>query len=338
MKIYNDFSLKSYNTFGLNYRCNRFIEVEFAEEIYSINNKFCLNESRFLVVGEGSNILFTKDFEGTVLHPTFNSLSLLKEDKDFFYFLVEAGKNWDEFVRFTVKKKLGGIENLISIPGLVGAAPIQNIGAYGQEVKDVIESVNFFDFSDNLFKSLPNHQCLFSYRNSIFKSELKNKVFITSVELRLKKNPKPSLEYGNVKEEITNRGIVNPSIEDVSNVISEIRNKKLPSPNVIGNAGSFFKNPIINKTKFDELKRKFIDIPFFVVSETQIKIPAAWLIERVGYKGKVKGNVATYHKQPLVIVNLGNASGTEILDFANDIREKIYNEFEITLETEVNII
>ncbi len=338
MKIFNDFSLKEYNTFGLNYKCAAFIEVEFAEEIYSINKMFELNKAEHLVIGQGSNILFTKDFDGIVIHPTFNNFSIKSQDHNFLYLEVEAGKNWDELVKFTVSKNLGGIENLTSIPGLVGAAPIQNIGAYGQEIQDVIEYVHFFDFNDNIFKVIDNNQCRFDYRNSIFKQELKNKVFITSIELKLQKNPTPKIDYGNVKDELIKSGIETPTIEDVSNIIDKIRKNKLPLPKEIGNAGSFFKNPIVNAFKFYELKKSFPDIPFFELSENQIKIPAAWLIEKIGFKGITIGNVGTYHKQPLVIVNLGNASGLEILDFTNEIRSKIFRHFGIELETEVNII
>lgn len=338
MKIFNDFSLKEYNTFGLNYNCAAFIEVEFKEEIYSINKMFELSKAEHLIIGQGSNILFTKDFDGIVIHPIFNNFSVKNQDHNFLYLEVEAGKNWDELVRFAVSKNLGGIENLISIPGLVGAAPIQNIGAYGQEIKDVIEYVHFFDFNDNFFKVFDKNQCRFDYRNSVFKQELKNKILITSIELKLKKNPKPIIDYGNIKDELIKSGIEIPTVEDVCNIIANIRKNKLPLPKEIGNAGSFFKNPIVSNSKFEELKKSFPEIPFFEVSEGLKKIPAAWLIEKVGFKGKTKGNVGTYYKQPLVIVNFGNASGNEILDFANEISSKVLSDFGIELEKEVNII
>ncbi len=338
MKIFNDYSLKKFNTFGLNYHCDAFIEVEFAEEIYSINKIFELNKAKHLIIGEGSNILLTKNFDGIVLHPTFKDLSLKHEDNNFTYLEIEAGKNWDELVRYTVDKNLGGIENLISIPGLTGAAPIQNIGAYGQEIKDVIDTVQFFDFEDSLFKVFNNSECKFGYRNSIFKQELKNNVFITSIEIKLNKEPKLILDYGNVRDELFNSGVVNPTIREVSATIERIRKNKLPSTAEIGNAGSFFKNPVVNKSVFENLKKSFADIPFFKVNESEIKIPAAWFIEKIGYKGLKKGNVGTYHKQPLVIVNFGNASGLEILDFANKIKEKVLSDFGVELETEVNII
>ncbi|MCX7611462.1 MAG: UDP-N-acetylmuramate dehydrogenase [Ignavibacterium sp.] len=338
MKVYNNFSLKYFNTFGLNYTCETFIEVEYAEEIYSINKKYNLSQKKFLVLGEGSNILFTKDFDGIVLHPSFNNFTVEQEDSEHIYIKIEAGKNWDEFVRYTVEKNIGGIENLISIPGLVGAAPIQNIGAYGQEIKDTISFVHFFDFEKNVFRVYNNKQCNFGYRDSIFKKRLKNKIFITSIELKLDKNPKPVLDYYDVKNELMKNGIKNPTIKDISNIISKIRENKLPSPRMIGNAGSFFKNPIIDKNKFEALKRIYSNIPFFYLNENKVKIPAAWLIEKIGYKGKVNGNVATYHKQPLVLINLGNASGNEILDFANEIKNEILNQFDIDLELEVNVV
>lgn len=338
MKIFDNYSLKNLNTFQLNYKCKTFIEVESCDEIYEINKIFNLSNTKFLVIGEGSNILFTKDFDGVVLHPKFDNISFKYEDDQTISLEVEAGKNWDKLVRFTVGKYLGGIENLILIPGLTGATPIQNIGAYGQEVKDVIESVHFFDFEDNLFKVLFNNQCRFGYRNSIFKQELKNRVFITSIQLKLNKNPIPKIDYGNLRDELNKLGIVSPSIQDVSRLIEKIRSEKLPSPKEFGNAGSFFKNPIVEKTKFEVIKKHYSDIQFFNFSDNQIKIPAAWLIEKIGYKGKVKGNVATYQKQPLVLINLGNATGIEILSFANEIKEKVLNAFDIELETEVNIV
>lgn len=338
MKIFDNYSLKNLNTFQLNYKCKTFIEVESCDEIYEINKIFNLSNTKFLVIGEGSNILFTKDFDGVVLHPKFDNISFKYEDDQTISLEVEAGKNWDKLVRFTVNKNLGGIENLILIPGLTGATPIQNIGAYGQEVKDVIESVHFFDFEDNLFKVLFNNQCRFEYRNSIFKQELKNRVFITSIQLKLNKNPIPKIDYGNLRDELNKLGIVSPSIQDVSRLIEKIRSEKLPSPKEFGNAGSFFKNPIVGKTKFETIKKHYSDIQFFNFSDNHIKIPAAWLIEKIGYKGKVKGNVATYQKQPLVLINLGNATGIEILSFANEIKEKVLNAFDIELETEVNIV
>jgi len=338
MKIFENISLKRFNTFGLNYNCKTFIEIEYPEEIYSINKKFNLSESKFIIIGEGSNILLTKDFDGFVLHPVFNQIIQTKEDDDYVYFEVEAGVNWNQFVKFSINKNLGGIENLISIPGLVGAAPIQNIGAYGQEIKDVIDSVNFFDFNDYIFKSYSNQNCKFEYRNSIFKQGLKNKILITSIELKLQKNPKPNLNYSDVRIEIKKIGISNPTIQQVSEIISKIREVKLPSPNKIGNAGSFFKNPIVDTKKFEKIRENFNEIPFFKLNSDYVKIPAAWLIDKIGYKGKIKGNVGTYHKQPLVIVNLGNATGEEILNFANEIKEKVLFEFNIELETEVNII
>ncbi len=338
MKIFNDFSLKRFNTFGLNYKCDAFIEVEFAEEIYSINKMFELDKARHLIIGEGSNILLTKDFEGIVIHPVFNNLKIKTVEKNSVLIEVEAGKNWNDLVQFAVNKNLWGIENLISIPGLVGAAPIQNIGAYGQEIKDVIETVQFFDFDDALFKVYEKEKCRFDYRSSIFKQELKNRVFITSIELNLSKEPKPILDYGNVKDELKKAEIINPTIEDMSNTIAKIRKSKLPSPEEIGNAGSFFKNPIIFSSKAEEIKKNYPDLPIFKTNNSYVKIPAAWLIEKIGYKGKTKGNVATYHKQPLVLINLGNATGEEILEFANEIIVKVKQVFDILLETEVNII
>jgi UDP-N-acetylmuramate dehydrogenase len=240
MKIFNDFSLKQFNTFGLNVNCDAFVEVEFAEEIYSVNKMFELNSAKHLIVGQGSNILFTKDFDGIVIHPVFNNCRIKNQNKKSVLIEVEAGKNWNEFVQFTVSNNIWGIENLISIPGLAGAAPIQNIGAYGQEVKNVIEYVQFFDFADGLFKIYENSLCKFDYRNSIFKNELNGKGLIISIEFRLSKTPKPILDYGNVKDEILKSGIINPSIVQIATTISNIRSKKLPDTDKFRKCRKFF--------------------------------------------------------------------------------------------------
>lgn len=338
MKIINYFSVKKLNTFGLDYKCKTYIELEYFEEIYSVNKKLKLSESKFLVLGEGSNILFTGDFDGIIIHPKFKNYYLTKQDRNNVYFLFEAGIKWNDIVKFAVSKNYWGIENLILIPGLAGAAPIQNIGAYGQEIKDVIESVHFFDFEDNVFKIFNNQQCHFDYRNSIFKQQLKNKILITAIELKFNKTPKPKLDYARIKDELIKAGITKPTITDISNTIANIRQNKLPSIEKFGNAGSFFKNPIIDIKKLNHLKIDYPEVPFFPLNENYVKIPAAWLIEKVGYKGKSTGNVATYENQPLVIINLGNATGEEILNFALEIKQIVFNVFDIVLEPEVNII
>lgn len=337
MKIFENYSLAELNTFHIDVRANKFIVVEKVNELDNLIDFVELSSGKFLILGGGSNILFTKDFDGTILHLSFNQLSEIKSDDRFIYIKAEAGLIWDELVKYSVDKNLGGIENLAMIPGTVGAAPIQNIGAYGQELKDSLVEVEYFDLTDRKIKTISNEECEFGYRDSIFKKSLRDRFMITSVTLRLSKNPVPVFNYGNVSNELSKSGLDKPTIKDVSNIIRKIRTEKLPDPNQIGNAGSFFKNPIVDENKFECIKEKYPDIPSFR-QENKIKIPAAWLIEKSGLKGYKKGNVGTYPNQPLVIVNYGKASGKEILEFAHLIQSKVFEKFQIQLEPEVNII
>lgn len=337
MKLFENYSLKEFNTFHIDVNAGKFIVVEKITELDELIGPFELSAGKFLILGGGSNILFTKDFDGTILHLSFNQLTEIKSDDNFTYIKAEAGMIWDDLVKYSVDKNLGGIENLAMIPGTVGAAPIQNIGAYGQELKDSLVEVEYFDLTDRKIKTIDNEKCQFGYRDSVFKKSLKNKFIITSVTLRLSKYPVPILNYGTVANELSKSGIDKPTIKDVSNIIRKIRTEKLPDPNHIGNAGSFFKNPVIDENKFGEIKEKYPDVPSFR-QENKIKIPAAWLIEKSGLKGFRKGNVGTYPNQPLVIVNYGTASGKEILEFAQLIQDTVSEKFQIQLEPEVNVI
>lgn len=337
MKLFENYSLKDFNTFHIDVKAEKFIEIESSAELLEFVKNFETNSKKILVLGGGSNILFTKDFDGIILHPTFRNLQKISEDDKSVIIEVDAGMNWDDLVKYAVENNFGGIENLALIPGTVGAAPIQNIGAYEQELKDTLVQVDYFDLSEKKLKILNDAQCKFGYRDSIFKNELKNKFIITNVTLRLKKNPEPNVNYGNVKNELIKSGITNPTIADVSNIIRKIRTEKLPDPAKIGNAGSFFKNPFVDEVTFEKIKNEFLDVPSFK-QEGKIKIPAAWLIEKSGLKGFRKENVGTYPYQPLVIVNYGAATGKEILDFAMLISQTVKNKFNIELEPEVNII
>lgn len=337
MKLFENYSLKDFNTFHIDVKAEKFIEIESSAELLEFVKNFETNSKKILVLGGGSNILFTKDFDGIILHPTFRNLQKISEDDKSVIIEVDAGMNWDDLVKYALENNFGGIENLALIPGTVGAAPIQNIGAYEQELKDTLVQVDYFDLSEKKLKILNNAQCKFGYRDSIFKNELKNKFIITNVTLRLKKNPEPNVNYGNVKNELIKSGITNPTIADVSNIIRKIRTEKLPDPAKIGNAGSFFKNPFVDEVTFEKIKNEFLDVPSFK-QEGKIKIPAAWLIEKSGLKGFRKENVGTYPYQPLVIVNYGAATGKEILDFAMLISQTVKNKFNIELEPEVNII
>ena len=337
MKLFENYSLKDFNTFHIDVKAEKFIEIESSAELLEFVKNFETNSKKILVLGGGSNILFTKDFDGIILYLTFKNLKQISENDESVILEADAGMIWDELVKYSVEKNLGGIENLAMIPGTVGAAPIQNIGAYGQELKDSLYEVEYLDLSDLKFKSINSERCQFGYRDSIFKRMLNKNFIITKVSFRLKKNPELILNYGNVLNELKKEGIINPTVREVSNIIRKIRTEKLPDPNQIGNAGSFFKNPFIDEVTFQKIKNEFPDVPSFK-QEGKIKIPAAWLIEKSGLKGLRKENVGTYPYQPLVIVNYGNATGKEILDFALLIRQTVKNRFNIELEPEVNII
>lgn len=337
MKILNNYSLKNYNTFGVNAKAEFFIEINSKSQLKEIlsSRQF----ERIIVLGGGSNILFTSSsISGLVMKINFKGIDIIEEDESSALINASAGVNWDDLVKYCVEKNFWGIENLSHIPGSLGAAPIQNIGAYGQEIKDVFESLISVGINNADEVVMSKEQCKFSYRNSIFKNELKNKFIITNVRLRLLKNPVINFSYGSVSDELTKRNIRNPGINDLREVIISIRSSKLPDPKIIGNAGSFFKNPQITNTKYDELRDLFPNIPNFSNEKHNFKISAAWLIEKAGLKGKRIGEVGTHPNQPLVIVNYGNALGKEIFNFAMDIKDIVSDRFGIDLESEVNII
>ncbi len=337
MKIFKSYQLKDYNTFGVKVIADSFAEINSAEDLIELLSSGVSSE--ILVLGSGSNILFRDSFVHTlVLKINIKGIKII--DENAYSVLIEAksGEKWDDLVKYCVQRNYGGIENLSLIPGNVGAAPIQNIGAYGQELKDVFESLTAVRLDDGTKIHLTNEECKFDYRDSIFKRDLKNQVAITSVRLRLNKNPITNKNYGTINEELINCGIKNPTIKDISNVIRKIRTEKLPDPVKIGNAGSFFKNPVVDLKTFEMIKSKFTDLTSFKLEENKVKISAAWLIEKSGLKDFRVGNVGTYSKQPLVIVNYGNATGKEILSIAELIKQNVKKNFEVDLETEVNII
>jgi len=338
MIIKENFSLKQNNTFGIDIKAKYFAEV-----FSNIGLKELLSLDKYksipkFILGGGSNILFTKDFEGLVIKISSNEIQIIKEEDDFAFVKASAGVNWHDLVLYCIKRNYGGIENLSLIPGKVGAAPIQNIGAYGQELKDVFYSLNGI-FIDNLKeKTFYKDECRFAYRNSIFKKELKNMFVITDVTLKLSKYPEINISYGTVEVELKKKNLNYITIKDVSEVICEIRKSKLPDPAKIGNAGSFFKNPEISKQKFNELKINFPGIIGYNTADNMVKVPAGWLVEKAGLKGKRIGNTGTHPKQALVIVNHGNATGREILDFKDYVKRTILEKFAIELEEEVNIV
>jgi len=337
MNILENVSLRNYNTFGIDVKAKAVAEIFSENDLKETLELSEFKDSRKLVIGGGSNILLTKNFDGLVIKNSIPGINIIDEDN--LTVLIEAGAGviWHDLVQYCVNKNFGGIENLALIPGTAGAAPIQNIGAYGQEIKDIFFSLKGVSVHDLKSKSYNNMECKFSYRDSIFKNELKEKFIITYTTLRLEKNPVVSLNYASINEELEKLNIKHATIKDVSDVICDIRRKKLPNPAVLGNAGSFFKNPEINAYQLDELKKNYPGIAWYKMDNGQIKLAAAWLIEKCGWKGKHIGNVGSHLTQPLVLVNYGGASGEEVLGLAKDIKDSVYERFGITLHEEVNI-
>lgn len=335
MNIQQNISLKNYNTFGIDVNAKRFVSVSSFYELQEVLN---FEKDVFLLSG-GSNMLLTKSIDKLVIHLDIKGISIDSEDENHVYLTVNAGEDWHEFVLWCLDQNYGGIENLSLIPGNVGTCPIQNIGAYGVEVKDVITKVEGINIETSKRIQFSNDECQFGYRNSVFKNELKGKVVLTSVSFRLtKSNHKLNTNYGAIETELANQNITSPTIKDVSNAVIKIRQSKLPDPKKIGNSGSFFKNPVISLEHFQQLQGKHPNIPSYKVSGSEIKVPAGWLIETAGFKGKRFGEYGVHEKQALVLVNYGNASGKDIFQLAKKIQETIRTSFDISLEIEVNVI
>lgn len=336
IEIKKDYPLKSRNTFGLTANSRFFVEASIADKI-----SFSLNYASYyslpvLILGGGSNILFTKDFEGLIIHPTIQGIDVVEDAPQTITVRIGAGINWDSLVEWSVSRGYGGLENLSFIPGNVGACPIQNIGAYGVEAKDTIVKVEGINIITKKTVEFTNAECLFDYRYSIFKGELRHRVIITHVYFKLSKTPNLITHYGNLDEEIEKLG--EKSIKTVREAVINIRKRKLPDPVEMGNAGSFFKNPVVKTSVFESIQSKFEKVPSFPASENHVKIPAGWLIEQCGWKGKQVGNCGVHKDQALVLVNYGNATGTEILNLAHQIQKTVKDKFAVELEMEVNII
>ena len=333
--IRKNISLKKYNSFNIDVNAKEFVEVNSKDELIEIANK--TKDKNVLYLGGGSNILFTRDFDGIVIHLNIKGVQFEKTNSDETVVQANAGENWNNFVEFCIKNNLGGIENLSMIPGNVGSAPVQNIGAYGVELKDVFLTCEVFNKNDFSIKTYNLEDCKFEYRNSIFK-ENKN-LIILSVRIKLKnKNHKINSSYGGINDELKKLKISKPTIKDISNVVCSIRKRKLPDPKIIGNAGSFFKNPVVKKDKLEWIKKYFNDVPSYKLDDKNYKIPAAWLIESAGLKGKELDGFGIHKTQPLVLVNYGGARGEDIYKLSLSIKEIIFKIFKIELETEVNII
>ena len=333
--IRKNISLKKYNSFNIDVNAKEFVEVNSKDELIEIANK--TKDKNVLYLGGGSNILFTRDFEGIVIHLNIKGVQFEKTNSDQTVVQANAGENWNNFVEFCIKNNLGGIENLSMIPGNVGSAPVQNIGAYGVELKDVFLTCEVFNKNDFSIKTYNLEDCKFGYRNSIFKEN--KSLIILSLRLKLKnKNHKINSSYGGINDELKKLKISKPTIKDISNVVCSIRKRKLPDPKIIGNAGSFFKNPVVKKDKLEWIKKYFNDVPSYKLDDKNYKIPAAWLIESAGLKGKELDGFGIHKTQPLVLVNYGGARGEDIYKLSLSIKEIIFKIFKIELETEVNII
>ena len=337
MQILENISLKPYNTFGIDVKASHFVSVT---NIDTLKNILALKEyPNKLILGGGSNMLLTKNFEGLVIHINLKGIEVVSKNDDFVYVKANAGENWHEFVLWCINNDFGGIENLSLIPGNVGTAPIQNIGAYGIELKDVFESCEAISLKNNQLQTFTKTKCEFGYRNSIFKQHAKGKFIITSVIFKLtKQNHNLNTNYGAIRSQLDNLKIINPTIKDVSNAVISIRKSKLPNPKEIGNSGSFFKNPVISKNHFNTLTENFKDLPSYPINDDEVKVPAGWLIEKAGFKGKRFGNYGVHKNQALVLVNYGEAKGEDILNLSKLIQKTIQRLFDISIEAEVNIL
>lgn len=335
--IQEHISLKSYNSFGID------VAARFFSEITSLNQLQELLQSKkhadYFLMSGGSNMLLTKDIDALVLHINLKGIAIISETENEVVLEIMAGENWHDLVVWTLDQGYGGLENLSLIPGNAGTAPIQNIGAYGVELKDVFQSCTVMEIETGAKLAFNTKECGFGYRDSIFKNKVKGKYIITSIALKLtKQNHKLRTSYGAIEAELEAQHIQKPTIQEVSKAVIAIRQRKLPDPKKLGNSGSFFKNPVVSQAQFNKFHKAHPNAPYYKVDGGGYKIPAGWLIEQAGFKGKRFGDAGVHKNQALVLVNHGDASGTQILDLATKIQEEVYQKFEIEIQTEVNII
>ena len=336
MHIEYNKSLKEYNTFGVDVTASRFVAVTNMSDLQLLLTQE--KDNNFFLLGGGSNMLLINAIDALVIHLNLKGISIIKETEDDITLKVQAGENWHQFVLYCLQHNYGGLENMSLIPGNVGTSPIQNIGAYGVELKDTFVSCDTIHIETHKTKTFTKKNCHFGYRNSIFKNEVKGQYIITSVTFQLtKKTHKLHTEYGAIKNELQAQGITTPTIKDISNAVIAIRKSKLPDPATLGNSGSFFKNPIVDIATFNSFKNTFPEAPYYEVSATEYKIPAGWLIEQAGFKGKRYGDAGVHKNQALVLVNYGDATGKEIWELAMKIQKKVKNDFGIFIVPEVNI-
>lgn len=337
MKDFYNFNLKEHNTFGIDVKCRRFIEFESVDELLQIVNSLTDADKPLLVLGGGSNMLFTADYEGTVLHSAIKGHVAVQTDEGIML-RCGSGEVWDDIVSLCVSNRMYGAENLSLIPGDVGASAVQNIGAYGAEAKDIILKVEAVDLQTGKMCEFTNEECEYAYRKSKFKGEWRNRFVITYVTYKLSEVFCPCLDYGNIRAELEKRNIKVPTAEQLRNVIIDIRNEKLPDPKVEGNAGSFFMNPVVPKAKYEELVARFGNVPHYSVDDNNEKIPAGWMIDQCGWKGKSLGKAGVHSRQALVLVNRGGAEGKDIVALCDAIKRDVKDKFGIDIVPEVNII
>ena len=338
MIVQKDVQLKPYNTFGIEATAKYFVEVSSIEQLKEILQNPDYQSIKRLILGGGSNMLLTKDFDGLVIKISIKGMEVVKETEENIWIKAGAGVVWHDLVMHCVDQNYAGIENLSLIPGTVGAAPMQNIGAYGIEIKEVFEELEALEIETGEIRTFDKATCNFGYRESIFKHEAKGKYIILNVTFKLSKNPTFHLEYGAIRDTLAEMGVLELGIRAISDAVIHIRQSKLPNPAEIGNAGSFFKNPEIPNTQFEALKAQFPTIPSYPVNETTTKVPAGWLIEQAGWKGQRFGNVGVHAKQALVLVNYGGGKGEEIKDLSQKIQASVKEKFGIQLSAEVNFI
>ena len=337
MEITANFSLKNHNTFGIEAKAKQFVSVHSVAELKTVLQEN--SSQKKFILGGGSNMLLTQDIDALVIHVDLKGKKIIEENDDYVLAEAQAGENWHEFVLWTIGQDFGGLENMSLIPGNVGTTPIQNIGAYGTEIKDTFFYCEALNIKTLEVKKFTKEECKFGYRESIFKNEAKDQYIITSVVFKLtKQKHKINISYGDIAAELTKKEIVVPTLIDVSNAIITIRQSKLPDPKELGNSGSFFKNPIIPKSDFERIHLLHPEMPSYTVSETEVKVPAGWLIEKAGFKGKRFGDAGIHKNQALVLVNYGNATGQEILNVSKDIQKTVKSLFDIEIEAEVNVI
>ena len=328
-----NYNLKAHNTFGIDAKCNRFLEYESVAEAQEVAKILRESSIPYIIIGGGSNLLLTKDYEGIVVHSACKGVERRGNS-----LICGSGEVWDDIVAKSIAMQLYGAENLSLIPGDVGASAVQNIGAYGSEVKDLIRKIKAVDISTGTVREFDHTECEYGYRQSRFKHEWKNRFLIISVEYELSEAFQPRLDYGNIRAELERRNIAEPTAQQLRDTIIDIRNAKLPDPKVVGNAGSFFMNPIVSREKYEQLAAQYEGMPHYEIDADHVKIPAGWMIDQCGWKGKSLGRAGVHDKQALVLVNRGGATGAEIVALCEAIQKDVKAKFDIDIHPEVNII